>query len=238
MTLPTSEAVFLYIILLRKHHLDNEVTNLIDVLTAEATPTTSCFLKGTLILTPNGERRVEDLVSGDLISTQGNGPQPIAWMCRNKVSAKDMKANPNALHIRFARGSLAYNIPHRDLILVPNHRLLIDDWRASYLFEESKVLATAVSLQNGKTVRAIKPRKGPVEYYHLVFESHEIITANGALGESLLLSRKFISSLSVKARVELRKIFTDRLNIDEAIHAQPVARLLTEQQGQTIRSLI
>jgi hypothetical protein len=237
-TLPTSEAFFLYIIGLRKYHLENEVTTLADDLTALTTPTTSCFFKGTLILTPYGERRVEDLVSGDLISTQDNGPQPIAWMCKNKISAKDMKANPDALHIRFSKGSLGYKIPHRDLILVPNHRLLIDDWRASYLFEESKVLATAVSLQNGKTVRAIKPRKISVEYYHLVFENHEIITANGALSESLLLSDDFINSLSVKARAELGGIFTGALNTTDAVHTQPVARLLTEQQGQTIISLI
>ena len=39
-----------------------------------------CFAQGTLIQTPQGERRIETLKPGDMVVTLDNGPKPIRWL--------------------------------------------------------------------------------------------------------------------------------------------------------------
>ena len=50
-----------------------------------------CFTPGTLIATPQGERKVEDLQAGDRVITRDNGIQEIRWIGTRTLEAGDLK---------------------------------------------------------------------------------------------------------------------------------------------------
>jgi len=133
-----------------------------------------CFTPGTLIATPDGERRVEDLKVGDLVLTADNGAQPLMWIGRTTVVAEGKLAP-----VRIDAGMFGLTQP---LLVSPQHRMLIDDWRAPYLYGHAEVLIAAHCLVNGKTVTRVEG--GTVDYIHLLFSRHEIVFANGAKSES------------------------------------------------------
>ncbi|WP_420585470.1 Hint domain-containing protein [Ruegeria sp.] len=133
-----------------------------------------CFTPGTLIDTPTGPRPVEALKPGDLVTTVDNGAQPLMWVGRTTVQAQGKLAP-----IRFAAGVLGLD---SDLIVSPQHRMLVSDWRAPYLFGHAEVLIAAHCLVNGDSV--VRVEGGTVDYIHLLFARHEIVIANGARSES------------------------------------------------------
>ena len=84
-----------------------------------------CFAAGTRILTPGGERDIADLRLDDLVMTADHGAQPIRWIRRRAYfwERDSHKDKP----IRFAAGSLGAGLPRRDLIVSPQHRMLVPD---------------------------------------------------------------------------------------------------------------
>src|SRR6516165_2802239 len=84
-----------------------------------------CFLRGTRILTPEGEIPVEDLTIGALVETL-NGPLPVKWIGRQKFEKDSPSWHWSMAPIRVARSALRDQNPHRDLYLSPGHSLFID----------------------------------------------------------------------------------------------------------------
>jgi len=138
--------------------------------------TVPCFVRGTLIETPHGEVAVEDLQAGDLITTLDSGAQPLRWLGHRKVPALD-----NLAPISIAAGTFGN---HRELRVSPQHRILFQDLMAELLFAENEVLVKAKDLVNGDTVKVIQG--GEVDYFHLLFDDHEIVFSNGLATESYL----------------------------------------------------
>src|SRR5580700_8004041 len=88
----------------------------------------NCFLKGTKILTAEGERKIEDLAVGDLLPTLFGGLRPVQWIGRYSLKKSD-SSRPwvkDARPVRIARSALASNVPHADLYVTAAHSLLID----------------------------------------------------------------------------------------------------------------
>ncbi len=133
-----------------------------------------CFTPGTLIATPEGDRPIEELKAGDLVTTADNGDQPILWIGKTTVPATGKHAP-----IRFETGILGLKRP---LLVSPQHRMLVEDWRASVMFGHAEALVAAHCLVNGDTVTRVEG--GDIEYLHLLFSRHEIVFANGAKSES------------------------------------------------------
>ncbi|MBL1438315.1 MAG: Hint domain-containing protein [Rhodobacteraceae bacterium] len=149
----------------------------ISNLTYEPSDDIVCFAAGTLIQTENGEIAIEDLQAGDLVVTHGNGLQPIRWIGHRTVSA-----NGTFAPICITKGTLGNT---RDLLVSPAHRMMISGARTSVLFSEDEVLVPAKALIDGD--RIYRKTGGEVTYYHILFNAHEVIFAEGAPTESLLL---------------------------------------------------
>lgn len=141
-----------------------------------------CFTKGALILTQRGLKPVETLREGDMIQTRDNGFQPLNLMLKRSANGQGQDAP-----IRFAEGAMGYD--HGDLIVSPQHRMLINDWRAELWFGEPEVLVAAKFLVNTSTIRPCPTAN--ITYYHLLMDRHDVISANGVPSESFDLGGDF-----------------------------------------------
>jgi hypothetical protein len=133
-----------------------------------------CFTHGTMIATPLGECAVQDLRVGDMVVTRDHGPQTLRWLGECSVCGTGQFAP-----VQFLSGALGNT---RGLLVSPQHRMLISGWRAELFFGVPEVLVAAKHLING---RSVLPFLTPVvDYFHLLFDQHEIIFAEGAPTES------------------------------------------------------
>lgn len=169
-----------------------------------------CFCAGTLIRTPEGEVPVEDIRIGDLVETANNGPMPVRWVGRIHIRAMDEHAP-----IRFAKGSIRNT---RDLWVSPQHRILLSDWRVQLLTGEQEVLCPAISCVNGTTIT-----QEPclvVDYCHIMFDSHQIVFAEGIETESFFVG----DYLCAEESPVLQEILTFFPELKEARQNQHLAR--------------
>ncbi len=105
-----------------------------------------CFTPGTMILTDHGVIAVEDMQPGYLVETLDNGLQPLRWIGRRDLSIADLIVQPKLQPIQIAAGSLDRGLPERDMMVSPQHRMLIEGAWAEMLFGEPEVLVAATHL--------------------------------------------------------------------------------------------
>lgn len=170
-----------------------------------------CFARGTRILTPSGEVAVEDLSVDNEVVTLDSGGQKIRWIGHRSVPAKGKHAP-----VEIRAGSLGNQ---RDLMVSPNHRMMISSEHAELLFGNSEVLVAAKDLVNDNNIR-IRPG-GDVEYFHILLDKHEIIYAEGALTESFHPGEQSLTSFSEDTREEIFDLFPE---LRGDITAYPAAR--------------
>lgn len=187
-----------------------------------ALPMFICFTRGTHILTPAGEKRVEDLVVGDRVVTRDHGVQPIRWIGATRLPASALAARPDLRPVCIKAGALGPDTPVRDLSLSRQHRVLVRDWRADLLFASPDgVLTPAFTLVNDTDIRVDTGANG-VEYFHIAFDTHEVIYSEGLETESFHPAADTVSVLSEPQRDELYAIFPE---LEEGIAAMPAARV-------------
>ncbi len=135
-----------------------------------------CFVAGTMIATPDGDRAVETLRPGDLVMTHDDGPQPLRW-----TGQRTMRALGDFAPVHVRAGTYGQ---HADLIVSPEHRILVRDPVAELLFGDTEVLVAAKYLVNDQSVR--RRVGGFVTYVHLMFDKHQVIYSEGLATESFL----------------------------------------------------
>ncbi|MCD0503864.1 Hint domain-containing protein [Bordetella petrii] len=138
------------------------------------TVTYACFLRGTLIATPDGEKRVEDLRAGDQVRTASGGVATVKWLGRRVLISAHIPQDQalRAFPVCFAAESLAPNVPARDLHVSPGHHMYFDG-----------KLVPAMLLVNGKTITQDFSRRS-FEYFHVELDSFDILLSEGAASES------------------------------------------------------
>lgn len=144
-----------------------------------------CFVAGSWVETPTGCVRIEDLAVGDLVVTQDRGAQPVRWIGRSRFPKAALLANPKLRPIGIKAGAFGPLCPVRDTMVSPQHRILISGWQAALLFGQDSVLVPAKKLCNDLTITTAYPVQD-VEYFHLLFDQHEVISVDGMLSESFL----------------------------------------------------
>jgi hypothetical protein len=158
-----------------------------------------CLAGGTLVATPAGPRPIESLARGDLVETRDAGAIPIRWIGSRRVVGRGALAP-----VRIRRGALGNR---RDLWVSPNHRMLLTGARAEILFGEAEVLVAAKHLVNDGTIRVV-PRPA-IDYFHLMFDDHQIIFAEGCATESLYPGGEALKGLSEESRREILDLFPE-----------------------------
>lgn len=139
------------------------------------------FTRGTHITMSSGEQRlIEDLKVGDRILTRDDGVQDIRWIGQTTVRAVGEFAP-----IKIRAGTL--NNDH-DLIVSPDHRLFIYQRSDEVGAGRSELLVKARHLVNGYTVTLMDG--GFVDYFQLLFDSHQIIYAEGIAAETMLIDTR------------------------------------------------
>lgn len=156
-----------------------------------------CFVAGTLIRTPDGEVAVETLEPGDLVVTRDEGPRPVRW-----VGSRTVAAEGDHAPIHISAGTFG---DHRDLMLSPQHRVLLRDALAELLFGEDEVLVAARDLLNDRSVT--RRSGGPVTYVHLMFDRHQVICSEGLETESYLPGPQTASQFEAPVVTEICRLF-------------------------------
>lgn len=169
---------------------------------------TPCFTPGTLIKTLDGERDAADLVQGDIVLTRDNGYQSVRWAGRKELSAAELLATPALRPVRIAKGALGPSTPERDMIVSPQHRVVMSGYAIELLFGEDEVLVAATHLVGRPGVTRLCPDKG-VTYVHFMFDHHELVMSDGAWTESFQPGDMSLAGLDQDQRDEVLGLFPE-----------------------------
>lgn len=184
------------------------------------TPVLVCFLRGTLIETPQGPRAIETLQIGDLISTYDGQTLPLRWIGHRHVTAAELFLYPELCPIVLPQDMFGPGLPNRRLKLSPSHRVAIGGWETDLLFGFDTALMRANHLLfpnalPGQKAARVNPNRS-IEYFQLLFDEHTLVLANGLACESFQLG----------ARGELALDADDMAALDVACPNQGLADLM------------
>lgn len=144
-----------------------------------------CFVAGSLITTPDGERAVEYLSAGDLVMTDRGPATPILRMAHSHLTAAQLDSAPHLRPIRIRAHSFGPGLP-------------VNDWRNELHFGTETVLVPAKCLPTHLASPDVVT--GPVDYYHLLCAAHDMVRANGLWAESYQPARAALEALTPEAR--------------------------------------
>ena len=163
-----------------------------------------CFAASTLISTPTGLRRVDELKAGDLLCTADRGLQPVRWVASRDVSAQEIADDPSMRPVRIRAHALGRGMPDRTLIVSPQHRILVPT--PAPWFDKREMLVPACTLIDGFAVDW-GPADDGVTYVHFLFDQHELVLAAGTWSESFHPGPVAMSTLDDPTRTELMRLF-------------------------------
>ncbi|MAO26590.1 Hint domain-containing protein [Roseovarius sp.] len=190
-----------------------------------------CLVAGSLVRTPEGERRVETLREGDAVSLWQGGTAVLRKMLLRRLSRTDLAAAPHLRPIRVTAGALGLDLPERDLLVSPQHRFVINSPVVKRMFGEEEVFVPALRLTalHGIYVVTDEDELSALDYVHLVFDRHEVIIAEGAPTESFYPGPQALRAMSRDMRDEFTTLFPC---IAEGILPYPPARPVPEARRQ------
>jgi Ca2+-binding RTX toxin-like protein len=168
-----------------------------------------CFTPGTLIATAEGAVPVEDLCVGALVLTRDNGLRPLRWIGRRDLDADMLARQPDLVPVRIRAGALGHGRPDRDMLVSPQHRLLVTGAGPERLFGAHEVLVAALHMVGRPGIDRAQP--GPVSYLHLLFDRHEIVLSDGAWTESFQPGDRTLAGMDAAQRREIGLLFPQLL---------------------------
>lgn len=154
-----------------------------------------CFTTGTMILTPQGERPIESLKPGDMVTTMDNGPQPIVWIGSTSLSGLQLRAQPKLRPVHINAGVLGVDRP---LLVSPQHGVVLPG---------SDILVRATHLHRFVSGTRVALGKQEVTYFHMMFERHQIVFSNGSPSESLYPGPMALQAMNAEAQAEIDALF-------------------------------
>lgn len=135
---------------------------------------------GTLIETPSGPTKIERLRLGDRVLTATAGVQPVRWITKRTVPALG-RFRPIRLRAPF------FGL-HEDMLMAPDHRILVEGSETEYLLGEEDALLPAQRLV-GSHAAISEARLKTVTYYHVLLDHHDCLLHGGLWSESLYVGQ-------------------------------------------------
>lgn len=170
---------------------------------------TICLTAGTLIDTPLGPTPIEELEVDDLVRTLDSGDRPIRMIHKRRLAGPTLRSNRRLWPVCIQAGALGFGLPSRPLWVSQQHRMLYRHIRVPLMFGEEAVFVRAKSLAASFEEVYVDNAVAEVTYFHLVFDRHEVIFAEGAPTESFHPGPEGIAALDAAARTELYTIFPE-----------------------------
>ncbi|KPA23023.1 hypothetical protein shim_13160 [Shimia sp. SK013] len=144
------------------------------------------FTAGTRITLASGEQRlIQEVQVGDRVLTRDAGPQPVRW-----IGHSVQRASGEFAPIVITAGTLNNT---DDLRVSPDHRLFIYQREDRLGVGRSELLIKARHLVNDTTVYV--QEGGFVDYYQIMFGTHQIIFAEGISAETMQIDTRTQSVL-------------------------------------------
>ncbi len=184
-----------------------------------------CYTEGALIETPLGPVSVERLRAGDMVRTRDKGAMPIRW-----IGAVTRDCEERFMPVRIKKGALGGGLPERDLVVSPQHRMLLRSKIAGRMFGTPEMLVAAKKLIGIPGIDLARDHER-VTYVHFLLETHEIVFAEGAPSESLLAGPQARMALGQEEAAEIEALFPGLLD-------QTCAPALPIAQGRPVQTLI
>ncbi|MDT8856798.1 Hint domain-containing protein [Paracoccaceae bacterium Fryx2] len=192
-----------------------------------------CFTPGTRIATPDGARLIQSLRVGDRILTRDNGPQQVLWSGHRRMTGARLYAMPHLRPIRFRAGALGQGQPDEDLLVSPQHRMLVRGAAAQALFNTPEVLVAAEDLLNESTI-VVDHALREVTYVHILLERHQIVFANGLETESFHPSNTALETVDPAQRRGLVELLPG-IEADPQAYGDYARRNLSASEAAILR---
>lgn len=195
-----------------------------------------CYTPGALIATTKGLIAVEDLELGDKVITLDSGFQPVRW-----IGKATRRAEGALVPIRIKAGALGQGLPDRDLVVSPQHRMLLRSRIVERMMGCAEVLIPAKKLLGLPGIDYAHDYED-VTYIHFLCDRHEIIFAEGAPTETLLTGPQAMSALGPEGVAEIEALFPGVLETPPAparpIPKGSVARKMLERHAKNDKPLL
>lgn len=180
----------------------------------------TCFLPGTLIATPSGDRPIEDLAIGDMVNVVEHGgvvARAVVWAGGGSVDTAEHGHRSHAYPVRIRANAIGPDLPRRDLMVTPEHSILLDGG-----------LVPVRMLVNDASI-VVDRSKSAYEFFHVELERHGVLLAEGIETESYLDSgnRSLFDGLEVVTRTGHQELAAP-LTTDPRI-VEPIWRRLRER---------
>ena len=180
-----------------------------------------CFGQGSLLLTDSGYRPVEELRAGDTVVLATGARDQIRWIGSGALDSYALDLLPNMRPIRLQRDCLAPGYPFADLIVSPQHRVLVNSSEVRALNDGAEGLIAAKHLVGIPGIEVARNMTS-VRYYHVLLSRHEVLFANGLPTESFLIGPRIARHLAPSLR-------------EDILRQVPEVRTLLEQGGEKSR---
>lgn len=167
-----------------------------------------CFAAGSMLETPDGQIAVEALTVGDEVTLFDGGAAPVAWIGSKTVTQQRQSFLPHLKPVRIKAGALGESQPKTDIWVSPQHRVLLKGAQAEMMFGSDEVLAPAIALCNDSTI-FVDHTYGDVEYFHIMFDTHQVVLANGVPMESFYPGPSALKALDAATLREFRTLFPE-----------------------------
>ena len=192
-----------------------------------------CFTPDTKMLTPDGVKPIQDLREGDKLQTKDDGAQEILWIGQRRMTGARLHAMPHLRPIRIRAGALCEGEPDEDLLVSPDHRVLVKGPAANILFNTPEVLVAAKDLVNDHNV-LVDHTTREVTYIHLMLDQHQVVWANGVETESFHPANTSLNAIEEDQRKRLFDV-NPELEHDPHTYGDYARRNLSPSEAEILK---
>jgi len=160
--------------------------------------------------------------------------QEIRWVGRRDLTGQELCQAPNLKPVLIRAGSLGRGLPERDMMVSPQHRMLINNNRSALYFDEREVLAAAKHLTGMEGVDTVEA--SGVSYIHFMFDQHEVVLSNGAWTESFQPGEQVMDGMGDAQRNEIYDLFPELREAEGLKDYQAARRSLKKYEAKLLTS--